>query len=234
MHVFSTFSRHHKVFVLLTSVFITALVLAEATASKFFLAWKMPVTLHIFGQPFNEVIMTTGVIAFPITFIVTDLLNEYFGKKAIQFVTFLGMFMIIFEFVILQIGMALPTSSISPVSEQAFNSVFGATSRVIFGSILAYLIGQLIDITLFHWFKTKTNGKHLWLRATGSTFGSQFFDTFIVLTVAFIGTLSLQTIIAITLFNYAYKLLIAVAITPVIYGVHKGLDNYLNTSSVKI
>ena len=87
--------------------------------------------------------------------------------------------------------------------------------------------GQFVDITLFHWFRNLTKGKHLWLRATGSTFGSQFLDTFIVLIIAFAGVLSFQAIAAITMFNYAYKFIIAILITPVIYAAHWGMDRYL-------
>ena len=176
---------------------------------------------------FNEVIMTAGVIAFPITFIVTDLLNEYYGKPGIRFVTLLGMAMIIFEFLLLQAAIVVPTASISPVPEEAFSTVFGATGRIIAGSLIAYLVGQLADITLFHWLRKLTSGKHLWLRATGSTFGSQFLDTIIVLTVAFAGQLAFQEILAITLFNYSYKFIIAVVITPVIYLAHWMMDRYL-------
>ena len=220
-------SRPQKLFVVCAAVFLTALVVAEATASKFFTAFDLPFTVHILGQEFTSVIMTAGVIAFPVTFIVTDLMNEYFGKKGIRFVTLVGMVMIIFEFVLLQIAMAVPTASISPVPEEAFNTVFGASGRVIFGSLVAYLIGQLADITLFHWLRGLTQGRHLWLRATGSTFGSQFLDTFIVLMVAFVGQLSFQEIIAITLFNYGYKFIIAILITPVIYAAHWVMDRYL-------
>lgn len=220
-------TRPQKLFVVCAAVFLTALVVAEATASKFFTAFDLPFTVSIFGQEFTSVIMTAGVIAFPITFIVTDLMNEYFGKKGIRFVTLIGMVMIVFEFVLLQIAMAVPTASISPVPDEAFNVVFGASGRVIFGSLVAYLIGQLADITLFHWLRGLTKGKHLWLRATGSTFGSQFLDTFIVLMVAFAGQLSFQEIMAITLFNYGYKFIIAIVITPVIYAAHWMMDRYL-------
>ncbi len=220
-------SRPQKLFVVCAAVFLTALVVAEATASKFFTAFELPFTINILGQQFTSVIMTAGVIAFPITFIVTDLMNEYFGKKGIRFVTLVGMVMIIFEFALLQIAMAVPTASISPVPEEAFNTVFGASGRVIFGSLVAYVIGQFADITLFHWLRKLTQGKHLWLRATGSTFGSQFLDTFIVLLVAFAGQLSFQEIIAITLFNYGYKFIIAVLITPIIYAAHWVMDRYL-------
>jgi len=220
-------TRPQKLFVVCTAIFLTALVIAEATASKFFTAFTLPFTVTILGMEFNEVVMTAGVLAFPITFIITDLLNEYFGKPGIRFVTWVGMTMIIFEFGLLQLAMAVPTSSISPVPGQAFDTVFGATGRVIIGSLTAYTIGQLADITLFHWLRGLTKGKHLWLRATGSTFGSQFIDTFIVLTVAFAGQLAFAEIVAITLFNYSYKFIIAVVITPVIYGAHWVMDRYL-------
>ena len=220
-------SRPQKLFVVCTAIFLTALVVAEATASKFFTAFSLPFTITILGVEFNEVVMTAGVLAFPITFIITDLLNEYFGKPGIRFVTWIGMSMIIFEFGLLQLAMGVPTSSISPVPDEAFNTVFGATGRVIIGSLVAYTLGQLADITLFHWLRGLTKGKHLWLRATGSTFGSQFIDTFIVSSVAFFGQLSLGEIIAITLFNYSYKFIIAILITPVIYGAHWVMDRYL-------
>lgn len=220
-------SRPQKLYVVCAAVFLTALVIAEATASKFFTAFDLPVPISILGVEFTSVVMTAGVIAFPITFIVTDLMNEYFGKPGIRFVTFVGMAMIVFEFVLLQAAMAVPTASISPVPEEAFDTVFGATGRVIFGSLVAYLVGQLADITLFHWLRRLTDGRHLWLRATGSTFGSQFLDTAIVLSVAFAGQLAIGEIAAITLFNYGYKLAIAVAITPLIYAAHWTMDWYL-------
>jgi uncharacterized integral membrane protein (TIGR00697 family) len=220
-------NRPQKLYVVCAAVFLTALVIAEATASKFFTAFSLPFTLTIFGLAFDDVVMTAGVIAFPVTFIVTDLMNEYFGKPGIRFVTLVGMVMILFEFALLQVAMAVPAAPNSPVPDEAFDVVFGATGRIIFGSLTAYLIGQLADITLFHWLRRLTAGRHLWLRATGSTFGSQFLDTFIVLTVAFAGQLAFQEILAITLFNYGYKFLIAIVITPVIYAAHWGIDAYL-------
>ncbi len=209
------------------AIFITALVVAEATASKFFTAFDLPFTVYILGMAFDEVVMTAGVLAFPVTFIITDLLNEYFGKAGIRFVTWLGMLMIIFEFGLLQLAMGVPTSPISPVPEEAFNTVFGATGRIIIGSLTAYGLGQLADIALFHKLRRLTQGRHLWLRATGSTVGSQFIDTFVVLSVAFAGQLAFAEILAITIFNYGYKFIIAVAITPIIYLAHWIMDRYL-------
>ncbi len=220
-------SRAQKLFVFCAAVFLTALVVAEATAGKFFTAFELPRGLVLFGVTFNEVIMTAGVIAFPVTFIVTDLINEYYGKKGIRFVTLVGMVMIGFEFALLQVAMAVPAAPVSPISDEAFTAVFGTTGRIIFGSMTAYLIGQLVDIHLFHRLRKLTAGRMLWLRATGSTLGSQFIDTFVVLGVAFWGQLGFQQILAITLFNYAYKFVIAVVITPVIYLAHWAMDRYL-------
>lgn len=222
-----TLSRPQKLYVVCTAVFVTALVIAEATASKFFTAFALPAPVTILGVEFTSVIMTAGVIAFPVTFIVTDLVNEYYGKAGIRFVTLVGMGCVVFEFALLQAAIAVPTAPISPVPAEAFDTVFGATGRIIAGSLVAYLVGQFADITLFHWLRRLTAGRHLWLRATGSTFGSQFLDTAIVLTVAFAGRLSLGEIAAITLFNYGYKLVIAVAITPLIYAAHGVMDRYL-------
>lgn len=227
-------SRPEKLFVFCTAVFITALVVAEATASKFFTAFDLPAPFSILGVQFDSVVMTAGVIAFPITFIVTDLLNEYYGKAGIRYVTLVGMVMILFEFALVQVAITVPTSRISPVPQEAFQIVFGATGRVIIGSLTAYLIGQFVDITLFHWLRRLTDGRMLWLRATGSTFGSQFLDTFIVLVVAFAGQLRFQEIVAITLFNYTYKFVIAVVITPAIYASHWMMDRYLGRETAEI
>ncbi len=224
---FYVLTRPQKVFVVCAAVFLTALVIAEATAGKFFTAFTLPFSFRLLGVTFDSVVMTAGVLAFPVTFIVTDVMNEYFGKRGIRFVTLLGMAMVVFEFALLQAALAVPTAPISPVPDASFTDVFGTSGRIIVGSLTAYLIGQLVDITLFHWLRQRTRGRHLWLRATGSTFGSQFFDTFLVLLVAFAGELPFAQIVAITLFNYSYKFVIAVVITPVIYAAHWAIDRYL-------
>jgi len=220
-------TRPQRVYVVCAGIFLTALVVAESVAGKFFTAFDLPFPIRILGQTFESVIMTTGVLAFPVTFIVTDVMNEYFGKAGIRFVTFLGVALVVFQFVLLRLAIAVPTASISPVPGEAFQAVFQTTNRVIIGSLAAFLLGQLVDITLFHWLRKATKGRHLWLRATGSTFGSQLIDTFVVLGIAFAGQLALGDIIAITLFNYGYKLLIAVGITPLIYLAHTLIDRYL-------
>ncbi len=226
---FHVLGRPEKLFVVCTAIFLTALVVAEATAGKLFTVLDLSNPLRLFGEEFGSVVMTAGVIAFPVTFIVTDLINEYYGKAGIRFVTYVGVAMIVFEFALIQIAMAVPAASFSPVSGSAFDEVFGASTWIIVGSIVAYLVGQLVDIALFHWLRDLTQGRMLWLRATGSTLGSQFLDTFVVLFVAFYlsGQMTIQTVVAVTLFNYAYKFAVAVAVTPVIYAAHWAMDRYL-------
>jgi uncharacterized integral membrane protein (TIGR00697 family) len=233
MRLFYVLTRPQKVYVVCAAVFVTALVVAEATAGKFFQAFRLPFTFSLFGFETDVVVMTAGVLAFPVTFIVTDVMNEYFGKRGIRFVTLVGMAMVAFEFALLRLALAVPATPDSPVPGEAFATVFGTAGRVIVGSLTAYLIGQLVDISLFHWLRRRTHGRHLWLRATGSTFGSQFFDTFVVLTIAFAGQIPAGQIVAITLFNYGYKLGIATAITPFIYAGHWLIDRYLGNETAE-
>jgi len=205
-------------FTILSATFLTALILAETTGGKL-------IQLG-FG---NGIIftLTMGVIPFPITFIVTDIINEYYGQKGIRFITVVGMIMVLFALILLQIEMAIPAAAISPVPDAAFNTVFGVSARIILGSLTAYLIGQFVDISVFHAIRRRTRGSMLWLRATGSTIVSQFLDSFVVLFIAFLGPLSAGQILEIGFTNYLYKFGIAVAITPVLYLVHAGVDRYL-------
>jgi hypothetical protein len=207
-----------KLYTLLSSIFLSALILAEITGSKLI---QLPITE---GLVFT---MTMGVVPFPVTFIVTDIINEYYGRKGIRYVTFMGMAMILFVLVLLRIDMVIPAASFSPVNDEAFNMVFSASGRIIVGSLTAYIIGQLIDISVFHYLREKTGAKLLWLRATGSTIVSQLMDSFVVLFIAFSGTLVVEQIVSVGITNYIYKFLIAVLITPLLYIVHRLIDRYL-------
>jgi hypothetical protein len=207
-----------KLFMLLSSIFVSALILAEVTGSKL-IQWQ--VTEDIMFT------MTMGVVPFPVTFIVTDIINEYYGRKGIRYVTYVGMAMILLVLLILQVDMAIPAASISPVDDRSFNLVFRASGRIIIGSLTAYLVGQLIDIAVFHFLRAKTGSRLLWLRATGSTIVSQLVDSFIVLFIAFSGMLAAEQIVGIGLTNYIYKFAIAVCITPLLYLIHKMIDLYL-------
>ena len=207
-----------KLYTILSSIFLSALILAEITGGKL---------LQVGVNDSLAFTMTMGVIPFPVTFIVTDIINEYFGRRGIRFITFVGMSMVLFVLILLQIDMAIPAAPISPVTDEAFNAVFGISTRIIVGSLVAYMIGQLVDISVFHFIRKRTGGKLLWLRATGSTIVSQLFDSFVVLFIAFGGTLAAAEIASIGITNYLYKFGIAVAITPVLYLVHAVVDRYL-------
>lgn len=212
-------SKRQKLYTVLTGIFLTALILAEITGSKLI---QSKVTEDLIFT------MTMGVIPFPVTFLVTDIVNEYYGKPGIRFITVLGMIMIAFTYAILMIDMSIPAAEISPVQDEAFNSVFGQSNRIILGSIVAYLIGQMIDIQMFHYIRKRTHERWLWLRATGSTFVSQLIDSFVVLFIAFSGKIAFDQIVNIGITNYIYKFFIAIALTPVIYLTHSLIDRYLS------
>ena len=207
-----------KLFTILSSTFLTALLLAEVTGGKLI---QIPLTASF------AFTATMGVIPFPITFIVTDIINEYYGRKGMRHVTLVGMVMVGFAMVLLQIDMRVPAASFSPVTDDAFNSVFGVSARITVGSLIAYLIGQLVDISVFHFIRLRTGGRMLWLRATGSTIVSQLIDSFVVLFIAFGGLLSFSQILEVGATNYIYKFAIAVVITPMLYAVHAVADRYL-------
>lgn len=211
-------NKEQKLYCILLSIFLTALILAEITGSKLI---QLPVTESLIFT------MTMGVVPFPVTFMVTDLINEYYGKPGIRFVTIIGMIMIAVAYVILLIDMSVPAAPISPVTDDMFNGVFGQSNRIILGSIMAYLIGQLIDIQIFHWIRKRTHEKLLWLRATGSTFVSQFIDSFVVLFIAFSGKIAFDQIVNIGITNYIYKFILAILLTPLIYLAHFLIDRYL-------
>lgn len=211
-------TRSERLYLILCGIFITALLTAEMTGGKL-IEFRLSS-----GWTF---IMTMGVIPFPVTFLITDIINEYYGKKGIRFITFIGMAMVLMAFVILFIDMSIPASSVSPVTDEMFNGVFGLSARIIAGSLTAYLIGQLIDIYVFFWIRQKTKDKLLWLRATGSTVISQLIDSFVVLFIAFYGQLTAEQILNIGMTNYLYKFFIALALTPLIYLAHFAIDKYL-------
>ncbi len=215
-------SRPYRLYLILSCIFITALLMAELTGGKLIeLALSEKWTF----------IMTMGVIPFPVTFLITDIINEYYGKKGVRFVTLLGMGMIAMAYGILYIDMRIPAASISPVTDEMFNSAFGQSSRIIVGSLTAYLIGQLIDIYVFFWIRRKTKKKWLWLRATGSTVVSQLIDSFVVLFIAFYGPLSFMQILNIGMTNYIYKFFIAIGLTPLIYLGHFLIGRYLGSEA---
>jgi queuosine precursor transporter len=214
-------SRKEFVFLILSGFFITNAVLANMVGGKL---------INI--GPF---VTTAGVLPWPIVFLTTDLINEYFGRKGVRRLSFVTSALIIFSFALVIALMQFPASSISPVSDEAFNMVFSQSIWIVVGSITAFLVSQLLDVAVFWLIREKTGGKHLWIRATGSTMVSQFIDTFIVLGIAFWlpGKITGGEYVEISLTNYGYKFLIALCLTPAIYLAHAVIDNYLGLKNSK-
>lgn len=208
-------SRRDIVFLLLAGFFITNAILAEVIGGKL-----------IQAGPFA---MSIGVIPWPVVFLTTDLINEYFGVKGVRRLTFITMGMIVYAFVLLFLAMEVPAAAFSPVSDLAFATVFGQSLWIIVGSLVAFAFSQLIDVIVFWKFRNWTKGRKLWLRATGSTAISQFIDSVVIIGIAFWlpGKVKTAEFLAVAGSNYSYKFLIAVALTPFIYLLHGAIDRYL-------
>jgi uncharacterized integral membrane protein (TIGR00697 family) len=197
-----------------------------------------PAHLNIFGfvMDFN---LTAGVVIWPVVFITTDLINEYYGKPGVKMISYLTVILIAYAFVVLFFAVKLPpaqwwvdANSKDPHGNSfninyAFGQIFGQGQRIIIASIIAFFLGQLVDVFVFQKLKHITGEKYLWLRATGSTLVSQFIDSFVVLYIAFSGIFTVGQINAIGMTNYIYKFCIAILLTPVIYLGHSIIDNYL-------
>jgi uncharacterized integral membrane protein (TIGR00697 family) len=234
--------KRNTLFIVLAGIFVTNTLLAEMIGVKIFSAESTvglaPAHLNILGftMDFN---LTAGVVIWPVVFITTDLINEYFGKPGVKMISYLTVLLITYAFVVLFLAIQLPPAdwwvdahkhddSTGTFSiDLAFEKIFGQGQRIIFASIIAFLIGQLVDVFVFQKLKKITGPKYLWLRATGSTLVSQFIDSFVVLYIAFYGTFSVGQINAIGITNYLYKFCVAIALTPLIYLGHSLIDRYL-------
>ena len=207
-------SKREIIYFVLGGLFITNALLGEIIGVKL-------ITLG----PYT---MTMGVIPWPVVFITTDLVNEYFGKEGVKRLTFLTMGLILYAFLVIYLSLLIPAAGISPVGDEVYNQVFGQSLWIIVGSITAFVVSQLIDVSVFWFFKGKTGNKMLWLRATGSTMISQLIDTFIVMGIAFWlpGKMSTEDYFNVSLTNYTYKVLVALGITPIIYICHGLIDRY--------
>lgn len=202
-------NKRDFLFLILAGFFITDAIVAELIGGKL---------IQFFGL-FTQSI---GIILWPIIFLLTDLMNEYYGKDGVKKLTYVTVFLISFTFIVLAIASAIPATSFSPVSDVQFKAVFGQSQWIIVGSVLAFFASQLIDLNLFWVFKKITGGKYIWLRATGSTAVSQLVDTFIVQFVAFVlpGAWTMNEFITNASWGYGFKLIIALSLTPLIYLGH--------------
>ena len=212
-------TKKDLVYVILAGIFITNAVVAELIGGKLILV--------------GPYVMSVGILPWPIVFITTDLINEYFGEKGVKKLSLITASLIGYCFVLLYFALQLPAvQGDGLVTDAQFNGVFGQSMWIIVGSILAFLVSQLIDVTVFHFFKNKTGNRMIWLRSTGSTVISQLFDSFIVLGIAFwlTGKMTTEVYIASAFTGYFVKLIIAVCLTPVIYLGHALIEKYLQKS----
>ncbi len=241
-----------RLFIILCSFFIVNALTAEFIGVKIFsleetFGWK-PINLNLFGEAYGFN-LTCGVLLWPIVFVMTDIINEYYGKKGVKFISLFSVIVIIYAFVMLFGAMQTAPNSWWITSKKsagvenmnvAFNAVFGQGLGIIIASMVAFLVGQFVDVFVFHRIKKKTGEKSIWLRATGSTLVSQLVDSFIVLVFAFYffpkifpnqgAAWPFSQVIAIGIVNYCYKFLVAILLTPFLYWVHKKIENYLGVA----
>lgn len=197
----------HQLYLVLVSLFVTCLLVADIVAGKSFVL--------------GDLSMSVGTVTFPIVFVLTDIVNEYYGRPGARFMTAVGMAMLVIAFALITGARLLPVHPTdSWVSQESFDNVFGITFRFFGASLAAYLISQIVDIQFFHALKSITESRHLWLRAIGSTAISQVVDTFVVNFGAQIGHLPASRILEITIASYFYKILVALMLTPLCYLAH--------------
>jgi len=239
--------KTNRLYIIMAAFFIANAMVAEFMGVKIF---SLDETLHIskpvfdlFGIHFDGINQTCGVLLWPFVFIMTDVINEYFGIKGVRFISWIAAIMIAYAYIMLYGAMqTAPTgwwlSSSNYGNELDFNkaylAVFGQGANIIVGSLVAFMLGQVVDVWVFHWVKEKTGDKMIWLRSTGSTLVSQLIDSFVVLFIAFYlmrrgqkGQWALSMVFAVGIVNYIYKCLAAVVLTPAIYGMHYIIDRYL-------
>jgi queuosine precursor transporter len=242
--------RGTRLFVILSGFFLANALIAEVIGVKIFSLEQTlglePVEFEVEGRKLS-LNLTAGVLLWPIVFILTDLINEYFGKKGVKLLSYMAAFLIAYAFIMFYGSMGLAPADFFVTSkagsgvanmDKAYNSVLGQGGWIIIGSLVAFIVGQIIDALIFHRIKRRTGEKKLWLRANGSTLVSQFFDSYIVLFIAFyLGTRlnskpgdfewPMSLFLAVGTLNYLYKALVAIILTPLLYLIHRWIENYL-------
>ncbi|MCF6214050.1 MAG: queuosine precursor transporter [Flavobacteriaceae bacterium] len=200
----------HQIYLILATLFITALVVSNLIFQKFF-------TWNPFGWYHFE--LSVGILPYPITFIITDIISEIYGKKKANKVVIAGIFASLFALLIIIIADGAPATQWSPVGDGMYHKVFGFSSIAVFSSMMAYLIAQFVDIKIFHFWKKLTHGKHLWLRNNFSTISSQFLDTFtVLLLLCSFNVIEWHLFGKLLINGYLFKVIVALFDTPFIYA----------------
>jgi uncharacterized integral membrane protein (TIGR00697 family) len=221
--------RRQWLFVFLVGLFITNAVTAELISNKLI---QIPISFSFFNKDFGPFTTIVGILPWPVVFILTDLLNEFYGFKAVKRVSWITAILIAYCFIIVGLSLSIPAVEIKGsklATNESYNLVFGQAQMVIVGSIAAFLISQLLDAYVFNWIKKKTGNKLIWLRSTGSTLFSQLIDTYVVLYIGFVlpGSLKMSDFLTIAPTNYILKIIIAISLTPLIYLGHYLVKHYL-------
>ncbi len=203
-----------KLYFFLGSIFITALVVSNLIFQKFF-SWY-PYDFQVFGIKLFE--LSIGVLPYPITFLITDIISEIFGRRKANQIVVMGIVSSIFSIGLLLLGDILPASSSSPVDDETFNLVFSASPLAVLASMSAYLIAQFLDIRIYHFWKQLTKGKYLWLRNNFSTFFSQIIDsTTVIALLCFFDILTWDLFLGLVLSSIIFKMMVAIIDTPLLY-----------------
>ncbi|SFW44947.1 hypothetical protein SAMN05660313_01762 [Cellulophaga fucicola] len=204
-----------KIYLYLGALFITSLVVSNLIFQKFFI-WQPFGDVTIFGATLFEI--SVGVLPYPVTFLLTDLISEIYGKKSANQIVVAGIFASFFSLLIVWLASASNATGWSPVSNTMFNDVFGNTILAVTASMLAYLFAQFIDIQVYHFWKKLTKGKHLWLRNNFSTFFSQFVDTCtVLLLLCSFGEIGWDKFTGLLISGFIFKIIIAFLDTPFLY-----------------
>jgi len=211
--------RKDVVFLVLAGFFITNAIVAECIGGK---------VVEFFGL-FKQ---SVGIILWPVVFILTDLINEHYGKQGVRKLTYITVGLIAYMFIVITISINIKPDAVSPVDDASFRAVFGQGQWIIIGSITAFFISQLVDVSIFWTFRNRTGNKHIWLRSTGSTVVSQLIDTFVVQFIAFVipGKWTLDEFSHNATWGYLFKLLVAVCLIPMIYVGHFAINKFMGKS----
>ena len=242
-------NRGVRLFLILSGFFIANTLVAEFVGVKIFSLERTlggsPVNWLIFGGKWSFD-LTAGVLLWPVVFVMTDIINEYYGKRGVQFLSWLGAALIAYAFFMMYNAIKLVPADWWSGSQTgrgvsdmnaSFNGVFGQGLGVIIGSLSAFIISQILDVAIFHEIKKRTGERWLWLRSTGSTIFSQLIDSFVVISIAFYfypmlvsgngEPWSVRQVLTVCTGGYIYKFTVALLMTPVIYGVHQLIEKYL-------
>ena len=223
-----------NIYLLLAGLFITSLVLSNLIFQKFF--YWYPLDIKVFGNSLFE--LSVGILPYPITFLITDLISEIYGKKRANQVVITGIFASFFSMGILLIANEVPAIKNSPIDDETFNQVFALSPIAALASMIAYLLAQFVDIRIYHFWKNLTQGKMLWLRNNFSTFSSQLIDTTLVVgLLSIFGVLEWKLFWGLVISGFLFKIIVAALDTPLLYlfvGIFRKTFDLKPTDEVEI